>query len=178
MCAKSLQLCLTLCDPMDCRVPPFPCILRSRKIRRTSPTRLHLIIHTAFSGLGWTVAHQAPLSMGFSRQEYWSGLSYPSPGDLPDSWIEPMSVTSPAVAAGFVTTSTTWEALSESRVLLKNYLLFCLCWVFTAAHELSLAVASGDYSLVSVCGLLIVMASLLQSTGSRARGLQQFRHMG
>ena len=39
----------------------------------------------------WTVAHQAPLSMGFSRQEYWSGLPFPSPGDLPDPGIEPMS---------------------------------------------------------------------------------------
>ena len=37
----------------------------------------------------WTVAHQAPLSMGFSRQESWSGLSIPSPGDLPDTGIEP-----------------------------------------------------------------------------------------
>ena len=37
----------------------------------------------------WTVAHQAPVSMGFSRQEYWSGLSFPSPGDLPSSGIEP-----------------------------------------------------------------------------------------
>ena len=39
----------------------------------------------------WTVAHQAPLSMGFSRQEYWSGLPFPSPGDLPDPEIEPES---------------------------------------------------------------------------------------
>jgi len=39
----------------------------------------------------WTVAHQAPLSMGFSRQEYWSGLPFPSPGDLPDPGIEPRS---------------------------------------------------------------------------------------
>ena len=39
----------------------------------------------------WTVAHQAPLSMGFPRQEYWSGLSFPSPGDLPKPGIEPMS---------------------------------------------------------------------------------------
>ena len=41
----------------------------------------------------WTVAHQAPLSMGFSRQEYWSGLPFPSPGDLPDPGIEPRSPT-------------------------------------------------------------------------------------
>ena len=40
----------------------------------------------------WTVAHQAPLSMGFSRQEYWSGLLYPPPGDLPDPGIEPRSL--------------------------------------------------------------------------------------
>ena len=39
----------------------------------------------------WTVAHQAPLSMEFSRQEYWSGLLFPSPGDLPDPGIEPGS---------------------------------------------------------------------------------------
>ena len=39
----------------------------------------------------WTVARQAPLSMGFSRQEYWSGLPFPSPGDLPDPGIEPWS---------------------------------------------------------------------------------------
>ena len=39
----------------------------------------------------WTVAHQAPLSMGFPRQEYWSGLPFPAPGDLPDPGIEPRS---------------------------------------------------------------------------------------
>ena len=41
----------------------------------------------------WTVAHQAPLSMGFSKQEYWSGLPFPSPGDLPNPGIEPTSPT-------------------------------------------------------------------------------------
>ena len=44
----------------------------------------------------WTVAHQAPLSMGFSRREYWSGLPFPPPGDLPDAGIQPMSLMSPA----------------------------------------------------------------------------------
>ena len=57
-----------------------------------------------------TVAHQAPLSMEFSRQEYWSGLPCPPPGDLPDPGIKPMSPVSPALAGGFFTTSTTWEA--------------------------------------------------------------------
>ena len=56
----------------------------------------------------WTVGCQAPLSMGFSRQEYWSRLSFPSPEHLPDPGIEPVSLTSPALAGGFFTTSTTW----------------------------------------------------------------------
>ena len=47
----------------------------------------------------WTAAHQAPLSMGFSRQEYWGGLPFPSAGDLPDPGIEPMSPVSPALQA-------------------------------------------------------------------------------
>ena len=62
----------------------------------------------------WTVARQAPLSMGCSRQEYWSGLPCPPPGDLPDPGIEPMSLTSPALAGEFFTTSATWEALCFS----------------------------------------------------------------
>ena len=53
----------------------------------------------------WTVAHQAPLSMGFSRQEHWSGLPFPLPGDLPNPGIEPASLASPALAGGFFTTA-------------------------------------------------------------------------
>ena len=52
----------------------------------------------------WTVAHQAPLSMRFSRHEYWSGLPFPPPGDLPNPGIEPMCPVSPALAGGFFTT--------------------------------------------------------------------------
>ena len=54
----------------------------------------------------WTVAHQAPLSVKFSRQEYWNGLPYPPPGDLPDPGMEPKSPMSPALLGGFFTTST------------------------------------------------------------------------
>ena len=53
---------------------------------------------------------EEPLSMGFSRQEYWSGLPCPPPGDLPDPGIEHASLMSPAFSGGFFTTSTTWEA--------------------------------------------------------------------
>ena len=58
----------------------------------------------------WTVDPQAPLSLGFSRKEYWSGLPCPPPGDLPDPGIESASLMSPALAGGFFTPTTTWEA--------------------------------------------------------------------
>ena len=67
MCAKSLQLCPTLCDL-------------------------------------WTIAHQAPLSVGFSRQEYWGALPCPSLGNLPNPGIKPVSVTSPVLEGRFFTT--------------------------------------------------------------------------
>ena len=51
----------------------------------------------------WTIAHQAPLSMGFSRQDYWIGLPFPSPGDLPDPGIKPTSLTSSALEGRFFT---------------------------------------------------------------------------
>ena len=63
----------------------------------------------------WTVAHQAPLSMGFSKHEYWSGLPFPPPEDLPDPGIEPASLMSPALAGGFFTTSATWEVSPPKR---------------------------------------------------------------
>ena len=59
----------------------------------------------------WTVVYQAPLSMGFSRQEYWSGLPCPPPGDLPDPGIKPVSLMSPTLAGGFFITSATWQAM-------------------------------------------------------------------
>ena len=58
----------------------------------------------------WTVAHQTLLSMGFSRQEYWSRLPFPPPGDFPDPGIKAGSLTFPALASRFFTTSATWEA--------------------------------------------------------------------
>ena len=59
----------------------------------------------------WTVACQAPLSKGFSRQEYWSGLPFPTPGDLPDSVIEPESPLSPELESRLsLCLGSTWEA--------------------------------------------------------------------
>ena len=83
--AKSLQLCLTLCDPPG---SPVPGILQARiqewvaisfsnawkwKVKVKSLSRVRLLVTP------WTAAYQAPLSMGFSRQEYWSGVPLPSP---------------------------------------------------------------------------------------------------
>ena len=52
----------------------------------------------------WTIAHQVPLSVEFSKQEYWSGLLFPIPGDLPNPGIKSMSLASPSLAGGFFTT--------------------------------------------------------------------------
>ena len=70
------------------------------------------------SATPWTVAHQTPLSMGFSRQEHWSGLPFPIPGDLPSQGMEPESPVSPALASGFLTTSATWEAQGTLKLAL------------------------------------------------------------
>ena len=88
--AKSLQSCPTICDPMNCSTPglPVPGILQARtlewvaisfsnaskwKVKVKSPSRVWLF------ETPWTAAYQAPPSMGFSRQEYWSGVPLPSP---------------------------------------------------------------------------------------------------
>ena len=63
------------------------------------------------SATPWTIAHWAPLSIGFPRQAYWSGLPFPSPGDLSDNpGTEHRSLVSPALADEFFTTSAIWEA--------------------------------------------------------------------
>ena len=72
---------------------------------------VQLLSHVQLFGTPWTVAHQAPLFMGLSRQEYRSELPFPPPEDLPNPGIGPSSLMSPALEGGFFTTSTTWEAL-------------------------------------------------------------------
>ena len=65
-----------------------------------------VLSHVWFFATQWTVAHQASLSVEFSRQEYWSGFLFPFPEDLPDPGIEPVSLVSPALADEFFTTAT------------------------------------------------------------------------
>ena len=104
---------------------------------------LSLFSHVHLCATLWTVACQAPLSMGCSRQEYWSGLPCPPPGDLSDPGIESMSLTSPALAGKFFTTSTTWEAIyiHENSLILrinfKYWLYFKIicCCCFSVANS-------------------------------------------
>ena len=81
---------------------PFPFVIHSIVAQALS--------HVQFFVTLWTVALKVPLSMGFSRPEYWSGLPCPSSGDLPDPGIKPRCLSSPALAGRFFTNSATWEA--------------------------------------------------------------------
>ena len=89
-----------------------------------------LCVLSRFSRLGlmatlWTVACLAFLSMGFSRQEYWSELTCPPPRDLPDPGIKPTSLMSPALGGRFFTTTDTWEAALKLQRLRKGKIRFC-----------------------------------------------------
>ena len=71
----------------------------------------------------WTVAHQAPLSRGFSRQEYWTGLPCLPPEDLTNQGIKPVSLTSPVLAGRFFTTSASWETWQLQNNRLRSHFL-------------------------------------------------------
>ena len=71
---------------------------------------VQLLSHVRLFTVPWTVACKAPLTIAFSQQEYWSMLSFPTPGDHPDPGTEPTSLVSPALAGRFFTTSATWES--------------------------------------------------------------------
>ena len=86
-------------------------------------TRAQSLSHVQLSVTPWTVAHQAPLSMGFSRQEYCSGLPFPSPGDHTNPGMEPES---PALAGGFFTTEPPGNDQQGPTVQHRElYPLFC-----------------------------------------------------
>ena len=130
------QLCLTLSDPVDYSLPGSSVhgIFQARVLEWVaiasylrlickflfliawcSNSWFHACMVSHFSRVWlfvtlWTIAHQAPLSTGFSRQEYWSGFPYPPPGHFPDPGIKPLSLSSPALAGESFATSATWKA--------------------------------------------------------------------
>ena len=116
--AKSLQSCTTLCDPID-GSPPGPAVLGILQARTLEwvaisssnawkwNVKVKSLSHVRLLVTPWTAAYQAPPSMGFSRQEYWSGLPRPPSVDLPYPGIKSCTLLSPALAGRFFTTSTT-----------------------------------------------------------------------
>ena len=101
--SASLQFSLPACFSFSFSVPP-PSSNLSFSIIFLSTTQLQSLGCVWLFATPWTVARQAPLSMGFFRQEYWHGLPFLSPGNLPDPGVEPASSVSPALAHGFFTT--------------------------------------------------------------------------
>ena len=102
---------------------------RHRPVRTACARMLSCISSVQLFVAPWTVACQAPLSMGFPRQQYRSGLPCPSPRDLPYPGIKPMSLASPALAGRFFTTSATFSRflfllpLNSYPLLLKYFQL-------------------------------------------------------
>ena len=99
----------------------------------------------------WTVAYQAPLSMGFSRQESWSGLPYLPPGNLPDPGIKPMSVVSPALAGGFFTLAPPGKLYNAPCVCMcvqsrfSPVQLFATLWTVAYQAPLSIGFSRQEY---------------------------------
>ena len=84
------------------------------------PRMLSHLSHVRLFATLWTVAHQSPLSMEFSRQEYCCALPFPSPENFPDPGIELASLTSSTLASRFFTTSATWEATNDKDTVVEN----------------------------------------------------------
>ena len=88
----------------------------------------------------WTAARQAPLSMGFSRQEYWSGLPCPPPEDHPNPGIEPMPPAAPALQGGFFAEEPLWKPLLNDSILIysvviqKHFVVYLGLWGVGGAY--------------------------------------------
>ena len=97
-----------------------------------------------------TEAHSAPLSMGFPRQKYWSGLPFPSPGDLPDPAIEPLS---PALAGGFFTTEPRGKLFLEVCCVLSRFSRvrgFATPWTVARQAPLSTGFSSQEHEWIAL----------------------------
>ena len=124
--AKSLQSCPTLCDPIGGSPPGFPVpgILQARTLEWVAisfsnawkwKVKVKLLSHVWLLATPWTVAHQAPLSMGFSRQEYWSGVPLPSPP--------------PASPQQLLYYSLSWILTTLGTSCKQNHTVFAFLWL-------------------------------------------------
>ena len=105
------QQALALCQPPHLPASPEPLLGSMHQcVCVCVCVCVHALSHVWLVATPWTVALQVPLSMEFSRQEYWSELPFPTPGDLPDPGIQYVSLVSPALAGRFFTNCATWEA--------------------------------------------------------------------
>ena len=119
----------------------------------------------------WTVAHQASLSMGFPRQEFWSGLPFPSPGDLPDPGIKPAS---PALAGGFFTTEPPGKPSKGCRIIIIS--LDYNATVYRGVCEMMPLGVSGKPA-ENECCLIRVLRGEWENTGQK-RGERTFQAAG
>ena len=126
----------------------------------------------------WSIAHQAPLSMRFFRQEYWIGLPCPTPGDLRKPGIKSTSLLSPALAGDFFTISATW------KTHYKCELCFFKTCIYLVLAALGLHCYMQVFSSCSEWGFLFFVAHgprmwwplFLWGTGSKVHGLQDLQH--
>ena len=121
------------------------------------------------------VCYQAPQSMGFSRQEYWSGLPCPTLGDLPDPGLEPESLMFPALAGGFFTTNAAWEApfisiyfyylyLSISLLFLSFYLSISFISIYTSIISIHLSIYHVCLSIIYIALSLVYILSFISKS--------------
>ena len=146
-------------------------------------THTGMLSHVQLVATLWNIAYQAPLSLGFSRQEYWSGFLFPTPGDLPNSEIE-----AELYLLRWHVDSLPLCHLRSPRsprmcrvIFFKNnfiYLSTYGCAGSSWLRRLSLVVASRGYSLVAVWQASHCMAPPVESVGSRAHQLQYLLYMG
>ena len=119
----------------------------------------------------WTAAWQPPLGMGFSRQEYWSGLPCPPPGDLPNPGIKPTSLVSPILVVRFFTTNATWETLKWPTAWVNAYSYYIIYWILTywpesvCMHDgmILIIIACKEYLKIKIAGTIFCEEEILRS---------------
>ena len=95
---------------------------------------LNRFSHVRLFATPWILAHQVPLSVGFPRQEYWSGLPFPSPGHLLDPGIKLRSLMSPALAGGFFTTRATWKVYCKIKTVWFSLKIYKNVFILIMGH--------------------------------------------